>query len=75
MTTERLTEIREWIQRHGPPGWTGTAGTAALMLRELLDSRERMRDAAATTCRELYLIGDAECVEIGERLDAAIGAA
>jgi len=73
MTPQRLTEINSWSQREFVPG--SNLHEAAAMLRELLAEREHMREAAATTCRELFMVGDAECVEIGERLDAAMGAA
>jgi len=73
MTPERLTEILSWTQREFVPDSNLHEATA--MIRELLTERENMREAAATTCRELYMVGDAECIEIGERLDAAMGAA
>ena len=39
---ERLAEIFAWTARYGPAScWTGTLGTAARMMRELL--RERIR--------------------------------
>ena len=37
MTPERLEEIRQFINRYGPPNcWTGTLGTACTFIHELL---------------------------------------
>ena len=42
ISRERIEEIFLWTTQHGPPNcWTGTTGTAAAMIRELL--RERVR--------------------------------
>lgn len=35
MTSERLQQISQWVQRHGPGNcWTGTSGEPAVMLNE-----------------------------------------
>lgn len=42
MPLARCAELFLWTVQHGPPNcWTGTSGTAAAMIRELL--RERIR--------------------------------
>jgi hypothetical protein len=42
LSPERLAAMFLWTSQHGPPNcWTGTAGAAATMIRELL--RERIR--------------------------------
>jgi hypothetical protein len=40
---DRLTEMRIAVQRHGPANcWTGTSGTLAGMVAELLREREEL---------------------------------
>jgi len=43
ITQGRLNGILHWMHLYGPPNcWTGTSGTAATMIRELLIDRERL---------------------------------
>ena len=54
MTPERIAEIRQAIQKYGPSNaWTGTTGTLAGMLHELLAAFESQQKDHETALKIL----------------------